>query len=183
MTSSARLTFLATGAAWATRSLLSFADVQYTEPVNALDWTAVWLYTAAWLLTAPAAVLLASLAPGRTTTALAAVIALGALTTGVANALEDGFGIKAFGPVYLVGFMAAWLGLLALAAAFLRARQLRLGGLTILLFLGILLFPLGGGVVTMAALGALACAPQWFLPARPTGHPIIAGDAAVLPTP
>ena len=60
-----RVIWLLTGAAWAGRSLVEFAHPDYFDPVTALDWTAVWLYSAALLLFAPSLVLLGSLATSR----------------------------------------------------------------------------------------------------------------------
>lgn len=38
-----RAIWLATGIAWAVRSLMGLADPDYVDPVTALDWSSVWL--------------------------------------------------------------------------------------------------------------------------------------------
>jgi len=157
-----RIVWLVTGAAWATRSLLEFAHPDYWDPVTALDWSAVWLYSAAWLLMAPSVPLLGRLASSRRVMTVAAVIAIGALLAGGANAIEDGFGVKSLGTLYVVGFMTACLALLPLAATFRQARYSRLAGLSVGLFVGVMLFNVGGGLIILVALGSIAVAPRWF---------------------
>lgn len=157
-----RLIWLLTGAAWATRSVVAFADPDYWDPVTALDWTAVWLYSVALLLFAPAVLLLGRIAASRSVTTTATVVAIGAVLAGGANALEDGFGVQQLGTLYVVGFLTAWLAVLALAVALQRARFTRLAGLSVLLFVSVLLFTLGGGLLILGGLGALAIVPAWF---------------------
>lgn len=173
-----RIVWVVTGAVWATRSLLEFAHPDYWNPVTALDWSAVWLYSAAWLLTAPSVLLLGRLASPRQAMTVAAVVAIGALLAGGANAIEDGFGVKALGTLYVVGFMTAWLALLPLAVTFWQARYSRLAGLSVALFFGVMLFTVGGGVVVLVALGSAAVAPGWFTRQNPEPTPTVA-DASV----
>ena len=155
-----RVIWLLTGAAWAGRSLVEFAHPDYFDPVTALDWTAVWLYSAALLLFAPSLVLLGRLATSRSVMTFAAISAIGALVAGGANAIEDGFSVAIGGTLYVVGFMTMWLALLPLAVTLYRAPCSRLAGLSVLLFVGVLLFNLGGGLLILGGLGALAIAPS-----------------------
>jgi hypothetical protein len=159
-----RLIWLLTGGAWAGISLIAFADPDYRDPVTALDWSAVWLYSAALLLLTPSALLLGRLASSRTVMAVATVVAIGALVAGLANAIEDGLGVKALGTFYVVGFLTAWISLLPLAVTLRQARYSRLAGLTVALFFGVMLFTVGGGLIILGGLGALAIAPAWFGP-------------------
>lgn len=169
MTVMSRMIWLLTGGAWAGGSLIAFADPDYWDPVTALDWSAVWLYSAALLLFAPSVLLLGRLASSRPVTTVAMVASIGALVAGLANALEDGFGVKALGTFYVVGFLTAGLAMLPLAATFRQARCSRLAALSVLLFFGVLTFTVGGGLLILGGFGALAIAPSWF--ARPEPLP------------
>ena len=158
-----RAIWLITGLAWAARSLLEFAQPEYYAPQTILDWTAVWLYTAALLLFAPSILLLAGLASSRTATAVAVVSAFGAVVAGIANALEDGFGLQIGGTPYVVGFLLAWGSLVPLGVTLWRGRRLPLAALAIAMFFGILFaFGRGGGLIVLAAYGSLAIAPSRF---------------------
>ena len=162
-----RVIWVTTGIAWAVRSVMEFAHPDYWDPVTALDWSSIWLYSAAWLLFAPSVLLLSRLASSRQVTTVAVVVAIGAGAAGGANAIEDGFGVQALGTLYVVGFMTAWIGLLPLAYRLHKAGQIRLAGLSSLLFVGIVLLPLGGGLLILAGLGSLAIAPGWYGQRRP----------------
>lgn len=166
-----RIVWLVTGVVWACRSLIEFAHPDYWDPVTALDWSAVWLYSAAWLLMAPSVLLLGRLASSRQVMTVAAVVAIGALLAGGANAIEDGFGVKSLGTLYVVGFMTAWLAFLPLAATFRQARCSRLAGLSVALFFGVMLFTLGGGLIILGALGSIAVAPRWVTGQVPGPEP------------
>lgn len=157
-----RVIWLATGIAWASRSLMSLADPDYWDPVSTLDWSAVWLYSIAWLLMAPSVLLMARLAPTRLVLTCAAIVAAAAVVAGAANALEDGLGMRSLGSAYVVGVMVAWLGLVPLAVAFGLARAPRLAGLCVVLVVGIPLINTGGSVLILVGLGALAIRPAWF---------------------
>jgi len=102
------------------------AHPDYFDPVTALDWTAVWLYSAVLLLFAPSLVLLGRLATSRSVMTFAAISAIGALVAGGANAVEDGFSVAIGGTLYVVGFMTMWLALLPLAVTLYRAPCSRL---------------------------------------------------------
>ncbi len=160
MTVVSRMIWLLTGDAWAGRSLIAFADPDYWNPVTVLDWTAV---------------LLGRLATSRSVMTFAAISAIGALVASGANAIEDGFGVAIFGPLYLVGILTMGLALLPLAITLYRASCSRLAGLSVLLFVALVpLFNLGGGLLILGGLGALAIAPSWF--ARPELAPALTAD-------
>jgi hypothetical protein len=176
MTALARVVWVATGLVFAARSLIEFAQPDYWEPVTTLDWSAVWLTSLGWLLFAPSVLLLGRLAPTRAVLSVSMVVASGALLTGLANAIEDGFDVQAFGTLYVIGFMTAWLGLLALAWAFSAAGRSRLMWLALLSFVGILMTNIGGGVSIAVGLGSVALAPDWYrraTPAKPDPTPAI----------
>ncbi len=171
-----RVIWLLAGSAWAGRSLVGFADPEYWSPVTVLDWTAVWLFSAALLLFAPSLILLGRLAKSRSVMTFAKISAIGALVAGGANAIEDGFGVAIFGTLYVVGILTMGLALLPLALTLYRARCLRLAGLSVLLFVGLIpLFNNGGGLVILGGLGALAITPSWFTQPGPAS---IAADKA-----
>jgi hypothetical protein len=161
-----------TGVAWAGQSLLQFADPVYWDPITTLDWLAVWSFTACWLLLAPTVILLGRLTLSHQLTAMTSVIAIGAVAAGVANAFEDGLGIKALGTIYVLGALTAAFGLLPLAATIQRDGYPRLAGLTLVLCLGVVALVAGGGLVVLATLGALAVNPALF-----TRHGLPAGTS------
>lgn len=166
-----RLIWLLTGIAWATRSVVAFTPTSYQDPETILDWGAVWSYTLALLLLAPSVLLLGRLAGSRSVDAVATVTAIAAIVAGVANLLEDGLGIKDLGAFYVAGFLTALLSLLPLAFTLWRARAPRLALLTVVLFLGIGTFTLGGGVIVLGAFAALALRRAWFQPDATDARP------------
>lgn len=157
-----RAVWLGTGLAWAGRSLLEFAHPEYWNPVTTLDWLAVWSFSACLLLLAPSLVWLGAVTESRPVITVAVVVAIAAVAAGVANAVEDGLGIKALGTVYVLGAMTVAFGLLALAAVVYRAGYRRLAGVVVVLFVGGVAFVAGGGLLVLGTLGALAVTPMWF---------------------
>ncbi len=174
-----RIAWLVTGSAWAARSLLEFAHPEYWSPETTLDYVAVWLFTICLLLLAPTVLFIGRLASTGSVMAVAAVVAIGAATAGGANAIEDGFGVKALGTLYVIGSLTAWLGLLPLAVLFHRAGFARLSGLIVALMLGLMLVNAAGGLIVLGVLGGLAVAPRWFTLRRPAPSPtVVDGKAA-----
>jgi hypothetical protein len=157
-----RFIWLVTGVVWAARSLLEVAHPDYWDPITALDWSAIWVYSAAWLLMAPSVLLLGRLASSRRVLTAATVVAIGAVLAGGANAVEDGFGVTSLGTLYVIGFFTAWLAFVPLAVTLWRAGYRRLGRAVAAIFLGVTLFVIGGGLIILAVLGGIAVAPRWF---------------------
>lgn len=157
-----RIVWLLTGLAWATRSTMEFASPDYWEPVTTLDWASIWLYSIAWLLMAPSVLLIARLAPTRSVVVVAVIASIGAVMAGGANAVEDGLGVSSMGTWYVIGFMAGWLALPVLALALVRAHRVRLAGLVLAVFGGIVLLNIGGGLIVLGALGSIAIVPDWY---------------------
>lgn len=164
-----RIVWVLTGLAWAGHSLMAFTSPDYWDPVTALDWASIWMYSLAWLLTAPTVLLIARLAPTRAVQVCAVVASVGAVVAGGANAAEDGIGVSSMGTWYVIGFFTAWLAIAALAGTLHRVGRHRLGWCVAGLFGGIFLMLMGGGLIMLVALGALAVIPDWF--ARPTVSP------------
>jgi hypothetical protein len=163
MRSIRRVAWLVAGATWAALSMVDLAHPDYWDPITPLDWTAVWLFSVALVLFAPAVVLLGRLVPSRRVLKVALMVGIASIVAGVANAVEDGFGVGAWGTPYVIGFLTAWFGLLALAGAMRQARHTRLAAAVVGLTVGVALFPLGGGVIVLVAFGGLALAPRWFV--------------------
>jgi hypothetical protein len=157
-----RILWIGAGVAWAAGSLIGFLRPEYWNPVTTLDWVAVWLYSAGWLVLAPAVFLLGLLSSSRAVRGIALVVAIACLAAGVANGFEDGLGWKDWGILYVIGSITTLVGLIALSMALGRAGLALLGWLTAGLLLGFVLFPAGGGLITLAALGALAVVPDRF---------------------
>jgi hypothetical protein len=158
----ARSIWALTGIAWAAASLLVTAGAEYWDPTTLSQYLAVSTYSAAWILAAPAVLLMTGESSGRAPHVLAATFTVAAILVGAANALEDAFGLRDLGTVYVVGFLGALLTLVALTATLLRAKSGRLAGVTAALLVGSAFVTIGGGVIVFAALAALALAPAWF---------------------
>ncbi|MEX0749742.1 MAG: hypothetical protein WD359_02955, partial [Dehalococcoidia bacterium] len=114
---------------------------------GALDWSAVFGYSAAWILTAPSVLAIGRIAGGRTVMIVAWVAAAAAVVVGLVNAIADGLGMDALGTIYVVSFLLALMALIPLAATVFRAKLKRVAGLCVALIIGIGLFPVGGGVI------------------------------------
>ena len=165
----ARILWIATGLAWAFRSVLAAFDPQYYDPVTNLDHLAVWSFSVALLLTAPTVVLLALLVRSPVAVVVAAVSATGALLAAAANFAEDGFGVSAAGTGYIVGVLVMWLGLVVLTIVAAVARRGRLAVAFGLCVVGLALFNVaGGGILVLAVLVALATRRSWFSGDRPS---------------
>ena len=152
--------WLLTGAAWAFRSLLELARPAYRDPVSLLDWTAVWSFSACWLLLGTSILLVGRLVPGRAVLIVAVVVALGGLVAGIANGIEDGLGIRAWGTVYVAGSLTALFGVGLLAAAVGAVGARTLAAWCVVLMFGLFLFVVGGGVIVLAVFAALAIRPS-----------------------
>lgn len=151
--------------------MIDFTDANYLEPTTTLDWIALWSWSTASVSLGVSVLLLARLAPSRLVMGVAIVIAAGGLVAGVANALEDGYGMTEMGIFYIIGFAALWLGLLGLAMSFLQSGSARLAALSVALFVGVTLFPVGGAFVILLALCAVTVAPPWFSAGRSNDQP------------
>jgi hypothetical protein len=157
-----RVAWLVAGLAWAARSVIEFARPEYYDPVSLLDWSAVWSYTAAWLLSALAVPLLARSVGSSAVVAVSVAFMVAAVVAGSANALEDALDQSWGGTPYVIGFLVAWLSLIPLTVLVWRAGSRRLAVLPLALFVSVALFNSGGGVVVLAAAVAFAVAPRWF---------------------
>jgi hypothetical protein len=161
--------FTFVGVAWCVRSLQSFTDPQYTDPVTASDWFAVFSYSAALFATALALPLFAQLIGGRAVFRVSLVPAVAATLTGLCNLLEDGLQIGAVGLFYGVGAGLTWVGLIALTVAIAvsgRGRRRLLAAVPAATVIGWSLFESGGGVLVLAAWLA-AAAMTLDRPTRP----------------
>jgi hypothetical protein len=173
-----RILWFVTGCVWAARSVLEFANPDYWDPVSALDWTAVWAFSAALLLLAPSVLLLGRLAPSSKVMITATIVALGALVAGLANGIEDGLGVEQLGTAYIFGFLVLWPGLAVLAVMFGIDGRARLVLLVGALVVGIALLTVGGGLIVLCAFGGVAAAPRWFQSVPSTSVTDSSGGAA-----
>jgi hypothetical protein len=177
-----RAIWLLTGITWAAASLILQAHPDYWDPVTTLDYAAIVVYSAAWLTFAPSTIFIGRLASLSSVVTICRVIAAGAVVAGASNLLEDGLNVPGAGTFYILGFFAAWLGLLVLAWAMARAGASRVAALVVVLFLGIaLLVAALGGVIVLAAFIALAARPSWFLEEPNSLAPAVAAPAADAP--
>jgi len=157
-----RVAWLLAGLAWAARTVMEFAHPDYFDPVTLLDWSAVGVYSAAWLLSALAVALLARSICTTSVRAIAAVVAAGAIVAGLANAAEDALGASWGGTPYVVGFMVGWISLIPLAAVVWRSHSWRLALLPLALFASIALFNSGGGLLILGVATTYWLMPRWF---------------------
>lgn len=144
---------LAVGLTWAFRSILKLAQPNYVEPVSGLDWIAVVSFSVALALLAAAAWLIAELS-GRTRSvvAAAALVAIGSVVAAVANLIEDGLGLKAFGEVFAYGLFGVLAGMMGLVVTLALGRRYLLAALSVATFAGLIMSgEAGGGLLILAA--------------------------------
>ncbi|MEO8461772.1 MAG: hypothetical protein ABI555_01050 [Chloroflexota bacterium] len=165
-----RATWALAGIAWAVSGLLFFSDADIWDPTRLVDFAAIWAYSVAWVLLAPAVILLARIGTSRAR-AVAAVCATGCLATGIANGVEDGLGVAWAGTIYVVGFFVGMLALLRLATTLWQTGFRRLAAIVVALFLGIFSLKFGGGFLLFGAMAALAAVPGKFTVREPDPSP------------
>lgn len=150
----ARLVLLAgAGLGWAVSSLHGVLfNPDYWDPITASDYFAVYAYTAAFLLLASALLVLREVAEaGAALRPTILVVAIGSATAGIANALEDGLGVRGFGSIYVLGYMVAGLGLLILAPMIRIGSTGRLAFVPLVGGIALITSVLGGGVLALVA--------------------------------
>jgi hypothetical protein len=155
-----RTVFALVGVLWGMRSLQAFTEPNFTDPESASDWWAVVSFSLAFTLLPVGLALLVRLTQrgGRTSRVLLAIVALGAVTTAIANVIEDGMGVDAAGIVYLVSTSLTMLMMIALAGVLLASRPRWPGVVVLGTLIGMLNFELGGGVLVLLVWGAAAVA-------------------------
>jgi len=146
--------FTFVGVVWCVRSLQSFADPEYTDPVSAADWFAVLSFSAGLFTLAVALPVFAGLVGGRIVRRVALVPAAGAALAGLANLFEDALHWGwAFWP-FIVGTAATMLGLVAftiVVATLGSGRHRLLAAVPAATLVGVIAFESGGGVLILAA--------------------------------
>lgn len=139
---------LVVGVAWCVYGVISLQDPDYWDPVTVLDHASIWMYSLALVLAGPAFIILVRQArAGKGATAVAWILALAALVTGVGNAIEDGFGQEAFGTVYLAGVTPFFLGQIILAILLGLGERKAYALVPLLTFGGSLFFEQGGPIL------------------------------------
>ncbi|MEW5992317.1 MAG: hypothetical protein AB1736_13360 [Chloroflexota bacterium] len=151
---------VAVGLAWAFRSLLSFVDPRFWDPITFLDWVAVISWSMALGLLAVGGWLIASLAGrGRAIGIAVSILAIGSVVAALANIVEDGLRVAWFGDVYAFGLGGVLVGMLALAVTLAVGRRWWLAALALATFAGIFSSEHGGGLLILVAwlVVAVAC--------------------------
>lgn len=156
------------GVAWCVRSLQSFADPHYTDPVTASDWFAVFSFSAALFATALALPLFAQMTGGRAVFRVSLLPAAGAALAGLGNLVEDALQMGFAGLFYGVGAGLTGGGLIAFTIAIAiscRGRLRLLAAVPAATLIGWSQFESGGGVLILVAWFA-AAAMALHRPAR-----------------
>jgi len=148
------LLVLSWGVAWAIVTYISRLGPRYWDAVTALDFAAVWSYSTALTLSTGVVWLTGWLARARRPVAwLAVVIGAGLLVAAVANAVEDGFALKSFGTMYVIGAVIGGYGSFILAAAYAVGRAPVLAVVALATSVGaILVASVGGFLVLVVSL-------------------------------
>ena len=155
----ARLAVLVlTGVAWSVSSLmLALLHPDYWSPVTTTDYVAVYAYTTAWLLTAGSLLILREVAPpDRLLSRTILVVAAGCAIAGIANALEDGLGMRDLGIVYVLGAVVGGFGLLFVAAMLWPSPARSLTFVPAVGALAMMAVTTGGGILALVAWGGFA---------------------------
>jgi hypothetical protein len=137
---------VAVGVAWAVVSLRFLAHLS-------IEWLYVGSFSIALALLAPGMILLADLG-GRTRAVSGGcvVVAIGAIVAAVANFIEDGLGIAAFGEIFTIGLGGVLVGLPFLVIVFIWRRPRWLAAVALATFVGMFASQqAGGGFLVLAA--------------------------------
>jgi len=146
--------FTFVGVVWCARSLQSFADPEFQDPVSASDWFAVFSFSAALFALAFALPMLAQLVGGRVVFLVSLVPAAGAALAGLSNLLEDALQMGFAFWLFVVGAALAQVGLIAftvVVAVIGRGRLRLLATVPLATLIGFFLFESGGGVLILVA--------------------------------
>ena len=175
------LYLIVVGIVFSVRGLIALQDPDFWEPVTDLDYAAIWTHSLAFLLVAPALVILVRQAQaGSAATAVAWVIAWAAVLTAVANAIEDGFDLEGFGTLYVLAILPFLFGQILLAFLLFRGDHKAFGLVPMLTILGLFAYDAGGGIVigaTWVVFGILV------LVGRAARASIVEGSTVGPPTP
>ena len=142
-----RALFVAVGLVWGFRSLQSFSDPQFSDPHNVNDWVAVLALTLAMWLVAPALLLLPQPAAARWPARCAAAAAV---VVGLANLMEDGFGVEGAGIGFGLGNAVLLLSCVAMSALCLIKSPRWAAVVPVATAVGLLLLENAGGLLVLA---------------------------------
>jgi hypothetical protein len=140
---------LVVGVSWCAYGAIVLQDPDYWDPVTVLDHASIWMYSLSLVLAGPAFIILVRQArAGEGAAAIAWILAVAGLVTGVGNAIEDGFDQEAFGTVYLAGVTPFFLGQIILAILLGLGERKAYALVPLLTFGGALFFEQGGPILT-----------------------------------
>jgi hypothetical protein len=144
---------LMTGVTWAAHGVQKIlVQPDYIDPASAADYFTVYAYSAALLLTAASLLTVRDVArPLLPQASNILVVAFACAVAGVANGLEDGLGLSAFGLPYVIGVMVGAGGMIVLAVKFWASPARRLTFVPAVGGLAIMAVDIGGGVLGLVA--------------------------------
>lgn len=144
---------LMTGVAWAVQAVqMILVQPEYLNPETAGDYFTVYAYSASLLLTAASLLTVRDVARPLLAPSSAILVVAGACAlAGVANALEDGLGLKVFGLAYIIGVMVAALGMIVIAAKFWASPVRRLTFVPAVGSIALMTVNIGGGILGLVA--------------------------------
>jgi hypothetical protein len=150
---------IVSGAVWIALGIVRLADPTYWSPESRLDYAAVGLFSAA-LLTLGLCLIRVNVSLSGLTRRAGQAAGFGAIVVSLANLIEDGFHVAAFGLLFIAGTLSVSVALLVLGIALVRPSASRwLGALVLLTLVGLFLSSRGGffviGALWLAA-GAVA---------------------------
>ena len=104
------------GVVFVVEGVIILGHPTYWDAVTPLDYAAVWTHSLVLLMAAPALIILVRQAQaGGAATAVAWVMAGGAVVSAIANAIEDAFHVEGFGALYIIGALPYAYGTFLLA--------------------------------------------------------------------
>jgi hypothetical protein len=110
------------GVLWAVLGWIATTNPIYWSPSSPFDYASVVSFSAA-LIALAACLWELRVFPTRAVTVGGAAAALGLFTAGVANIVEDGFGLGALGVVYVTGILVGTLALIPMGVGLARASR------------------------------------------------------------
>ncbi len=148
---------LAMALLWASRSLQTFSEPNFTDPQTIGDWWAVVSLSLALALLAPAVRFLVALQEATAVRRiLVTLVGAAAVTVAVANLVKDWTGVESASFLYFFGLMVLLPGLLILGFVCLTRRPKWPALILVFTAAGMVNMELGGGVLILIAWAPVA---------------------------